>query len=95
MLNFGVWGPGPTNRSKFINWNRAFERKVKELGGQKWLYAHTYYTEKEFDEIYDKKSYEALRTKYFVSSPFLVFLRILKEQSVIILFTYNIGVTPA
>jgi FAD/FMN-containing dehydrogenase len=45
MLNFGVWGPGPKRRDEFVEWNRTFERKVHELGGQKWLYAHAYYTE--------------------------------------------------
>ena len=64
MLNFGIWGPGPKNRRKFIEWNRDFERTVAKFGGQKALYAHTYYTEQEFDEIYDRKSYDALREKY-------------------------------
>ncbi|KAN0106241.1 FAD-binding domain containing protein [Hyaloscypha variabilis] len=64
MLNFGVWGPGPTKRDEFVAWNRAFERKVHELGGQKWLYAHTYYSEQEFDDIYNRKEYDALREKY-------------------------------
>ena len=58
MLNFGVWGPGPTNRKDFIAWNRAFEKKVHAVGGQKWLYAHTYYTEEEFNEIYDREKYD-------------------------------------
>lgn len=64
MLNFGVWGPGPTDRKEFISWNRSFEHKVHELGGQKWLYAHTYYTESEFNEIYNTASYHELRKKY-------------------------------
>lgn len=64
MLNFGVWGPGPQKREDFIQWNRAFEKKVDALGGQKWLYAHTYYTEEEFDEIYNREQYDALREKY-------------------------------
>jgi delta24-sterol reductase len=64
MLNFGVWGPGPTKRDEFVAWNRAFEKKVHELGGQKWLYAHTYYSEEEFDEIYNRSEYDALREKY-------------------------------
>ncbi|KUJ14390.1 uncharacterized protein LY89DRAFT_752376 [Mollisia scopiformis] len=49
---------------KFVTWNRDFEQKVHELGGQKWLYAHTYYIEQEFDEIYNRKEYDALRKKY-------------------------------
>jgi delta24-sterol reductase len=64
MLNFGVWGPGPTNRSDFVSWNRSFEKKVHSLGGQKWLYAHTYYTEEEFNEIYNREKYDKLREKY-------------------------------
>lgn len=64
LLNFGVWGPGPTRREDFINWNRKFERKVRDLGGQKWLYAQAYYTEEEFYEIYSRKEYDALRSKY-------------------------------
>ncbi|EPE24478.1 FAD-binding protein [Glarea lozoyensis ATCC 20868] len=63
-LNFGVWGPGSTNRREFVYWNRAFEKKVRSLGGQKWLYAHTYYTEEEFNEIYDREEYDSLRKKY-------------------------------
>ncbi|TEY40695.1 hypothetical protein BOTCAL_0427g00080 [Botryotinia calthae] len=67
LLNFGVWGPGPNNRDAFVSWNRKFEHKVRELGGQKWLYAHAYYTEKEFDEIYNRKEYDALRAKYYAT----------------------------
>jgi hypothetical protein len=64
LLNFGIWGPGPKDRRKFAEWNRDLERKVYELGGQKWLYAHAYYTEEEFNEMYDRKTYDALRRKY-------------------------------
>lgn len=64
MLNFGVWGPGPPRRDDFVAWNRAFEQKVHALGGQKWLYAHAYYTEAEFNEIYDAEKYHQLREKY-------------------------------
>jgi delta24-sterol reductase len=67
MLNFGVWGPGLKKRDEFVKWNRAFEKKVRDLGGQKWLYAHTYYTEQEFDEIYNREIYDGLREKYYVS----------------------------
>ena len=64
MINFGVWGPGPKRRKEFVEWNREFEKKVHGLGGQKWLYAHAYYTREEFDEIYKSESYTALREKY-------------------------------
>jgi Delta24-sterol reductase len=64
MLNFGVWGPGPRNGDEFVLWNRQFERKVHEMGGLKCLYAHAYYTEEEFYEIYNRNLYDALREKY-------------------------------
>jgi delta24-sterol reductase len=63
-LNFGVWGAGSSNRREFVDWNRRFEKKVRDLGGQKWLYAHTYYTKEEFNGIYDREEYDALRRKY-------------------------------
>ena len=64
LINFGVWGPGPTNRRDFVSANRRLEQKVEALHGKKWLYAHTYYTEDEFWSIYDRKNYDALRAKY-------------------------------
>lgn len=68
LLNFGIWGPGPTNRLQFIDKNRKLEQKVGDLGGRKWLYAHTYYTEEEFWSLYDHKSYNAQREKYSATS---------------------------
>ncbi|KAF3932005.1 hypothetical protein ABW20_dc0103455 [Dactylellina cionopaga] len=67
LLNFGVWGPaGAKSKSvqSFIDMNRRLEQKVDNLGGKKWLYAQTYYTEDEFWDIYNKTEYDALRVKY-------------------------------
>lgn len=64
LLNFGVWGPGPGKRKDFIAANRNLEHKVREVNGRKWLYAHVYYSEEEFWDIYDKKEHDALRSKY-------------------------------
>jgi Delta24-sterol reductase len=64
LLNVGIWGIGPEKREDFIKANRELEDKVHELNGKKWLYAHTYYTEEEFWNIYDCEEYAALRTKY-------------------------------
>ncbi|KAL2068415.1 hypothetical protein VTL71DRAFT_16513 [Oculimacula yallundae] len=64
MLNIGLWGPGPEDHSEFIQKNRDLESKLKELGGMKWLYAHTYYSEDEFWAQFDRPWYEALRAKY-------------------------------
>lgn len=64
LMNFGIWGPMKANRREAVERNRALERKVAELGGKKWLYAHAYYTEEEFWAHYDKQSYDELREKY-------------------------------
>lgn len=69
MLNIGVWGWGPRDYGKFVTKNRALEKKLAELRGRKWLYAHTYYTEEEFWAEYDHRSqYEKLRAKYFATT---------------------------
>lgn len=69
LMNFGLWAPSrhPSDRSAFLTQNRRLERKVLDLQGKKWLYAHAYYTEDEFWSIYDKKQYDALREKYHAS----------------------------
>jgi delta24-sterol reductase len=71
-VNIGVWGIPflgtkiytRKNFNEFINLNRDIERKVQDLGGLKWLYAHNYYTEEEFWQVYDKEGYENLREKF-------------------------------
>ncbi|KFH44149.1 Delta(24)-sterol reductase-like protein [Hapsidospora chrysogenum ATCC 11550] len=64
ILNIGVWGWGPVDTDEFVAKNRALEEKLSELGGTKWLYAHTYYTSAEFWQMYDEKWYADLRAKY-------------------------------
>ncbi|KAI1455060.1 FAD-binding domain-containing protein [Annulohypoxylon moriforme] len=70
MLNIGVWGWGPKDRDAFVRANRDLERRVDELGGMKWLYAHTYYSEPEFWRAYGghRARYEALRERYRAES---------------------------
>lgn len=68
LLNIGVWGPGPSDRQKFIEVNRQVEEIVQRFNGVKWLYAHAYYTEEEFWKIYDKTAYDSLREKYHATS---------------------------
>ena len=48
--------------------NRELEHKLREFGGMKWLYAHTYYEENEFWELFDRHWYEGLRRKYNAES---------------------------
>uniref|UniRef100_A0A0B7KGQ0 Uncharacterized protein n=1 Tax=Bionectria ochroleuca TaxID=29856 RepID=A0A0B7KGQ0_BIOOC len=68
MLNIGVWGWGPRDFEAFIAKNRQLESTLKALGGRKWLYSHTYYTEEEFWAEYDRPWYQALREKYFATT---------------------------
>ena len=68
MLNIGLYGWGPSEPHNFLEANRALERKARELGSMKWLYAHTYYSEEEFWDIYDRPWYDALRAKYDATS---------------------------
>ena len=65
MLNVGVWGWGPKKPADFLAANRALEDKVRDLGGMKWLYAHTYYPEDQFWAMHGGRSwYDDLRTRY-------------------------------
>ena len=64
MLNIGLWGFGPRKYQDYITTNRALERKLHDLGGMKWLYSQTYYTEPEFWETYQREWYDVLRQKY-------------------------------
>lgn len=65
LMNFGIWGPSTArDQAGFVAQNRQLEKKVHSLGGKKWLYAHTYYPESEFWDIYNKQAYDSLREKY-------------------------------
>lgn len=67
-INVGVWGPQETDYKKFKKLNKDIEAKLMLLGGKKWMYAHTYYSEDEFWMIYDRQWYDALRKKYKATS---------------------------
>lgn len=71
LVNIGVWGPGKPpygqndeEQTRLVEDGRSLEARVRELGGWKWLYAQTFYTEQEFWSLYDKQSYDELRTRY-------------------------------
>ncbi|MCJ1336990.1 hypothetical protein MMC09_002268 [Bachmanniomyces sp. S44760] len=68
MLNVGLWGFGPNQYDKFVAKNRELELKLREFGGMKWLYAHTYYKENEFWKMFDRQWYDGLREKYNAGS---------------------------
>jgi len=64
MLNIGLWGRGARSGDAFVAQNRALEGTLARLGGRRVLYSHTYYTEKEFWDLYDREWYEDLRKRY-------------------------------
>lgn len=69
MLNVGLWGWGPEDPDQFVQANREIEERVAALGGTKWFYAHTYYSEPEFWRVYGPRAwYDALRNKYKAGS---------------------------
>jgi FAD/FMN-containing dehydrogenase len=62
-VNFGFWDTISTDKEAG-HYNRLVEAKVSELHGKKGLYSDSYYTEKEFWNIYDKHAYDVLKQKY-------------------------------
>ena len=65
MLSIGLWGYGPSDLKTFVSANKDLESKLRDLGGKKWLYAHTYYDEPDFWAQYGgRKWYDSLREKY-------------------------------
>lgn len=64
LFNIGVYGLRVRPYEKFVAANRVIEDKTRLLGGKKWFYAHSYYSEKEFWKLYDKQWYDGLRRKY-------------------------------
>ena len=51
--------------------NRLIEKKIREYPCLKLLYSDSYYSEKEFWSIYDKKAYDKLKKKYDPTKRFL------------------------
>ena len=68
VINVGVWGNQVPSRKAFLAANKNIERKLYELGGKKWFYAHSYYTKEEFWRAYDKQWYDQLRRTYKATS---------------------------
>lgn len=61
-VDFGVWGY--QRNPKSIEVNRKMDLFLKEHQGRKILWSQSYYTHDEFWEVYDKRHYQTLRTKY-------------------------------
>ncbi|CZT18431.1 related to 24-dehydrocholesterol reductase precursor [Ramularia collo-cygni] len=67
MMSIGVWGEGHTEIAKAIEWNKALECEIENCGGEKWLYAHTFYSKEKFWSMFDQQQRDELRLKYHAS----------------------------
>ncbi|HJQ08358.1 MAG TPA: FAD-binding oxidoreductase [Candidatus Saccharimonadales bacterium] len=77
VINIGVWGRYHGTYQAFVEANKQLEAKVKSFQGKKWLYAHAYYDEATFWNIYGGKQwYEKLRKKYKTESLPTVFNKV-------------------
>jgi delta24-sterol reductase len=64
VINVGIWGELKKDYQGFVAENKKMEHMLSKLGGRKVLYAHTYYSENEFWQNYDRKLYDDVRSKY-------------------------------
>jgi len=62
-INFGFWDVVKTGREDGYL-NKRIESIVEKLRGKKSLYSTSYYEEKRFWELYNKKNYDKLKRKY-------------------------------
>ncbi|HEY1675263.1 MAG TPA: FAD-binding oxidoreductase [Streptosporangiaceae bacterium] len=64
-VNFGFWGqvPLPSGRADGY-YNRLIEDEVGALGGHKSLYSTSFYTEDDFNQLYNGAAQEKLKREY-------------------------------
>lgn len=62
-FDFGFWDSVNSSHNPGY-FNRKIEKKTTDLKGFKSLYSISYYPENEFWQLYDKKKYEKLKSKY-------------------------------
>lgn len=70
LMDIGIWGQTDRYLKNPIKINRDFEKFAKEENNRKMLYAHAYYDEKEFWDVYDQKWYNRLRKRYKADNAF-------------------------
>lgn len=64
MINIGIYWGQYTPKIDIKAVTRRLEEAAIRLGGRKMLYADTYYTKEQWDEMYDSLGYEGLKRKY-------------------------------
>jgi hypothetical protein len=68
MLNCGIYGR--VSDGKGADYTQQLERKCKEVGGRKMLYAQNHYSKQSFWEIYDKDEYDRQRLQHIAAEAF-------------------------
>lgn len=70
QVNVGVYGR-PLQGKPFdpLVVNCQLENGASRLGGRKMLYAQSFYTREEFDELFDHATYESARRRYASTDP--------------------------
>ncbi|MGB8385507.1 MAG: FAD-binding protein, partial [Dermatophilaceae bacterium] len=63
-VNVGFWSTVPSTPGQPGATNRLIEKQVRNLGGHKSLYSDSFYTAKEFDELYGGSTYRELKDRY-------------------------------
>src|SRR5271166_2232836 len=62
-VNFGFWDTVPSTQPEG-HYNKKIEAKALALHGKKGLYSTAYYDEETFWQIYNRREYEVLKSKY-------------------------------
>ncbi len=62
-INFGFWDTVPSTEPEG-HYNKKIEAKALALHGKKGLYSTAYYDEETFWQIYNRRAYRALKSKY-------------------------------
>lgn len=70
LIDIGIWGQSKEYLKNTIELNQYFEDYAKKVKARKMLYAHAYYSEEEFWQIYDSTWYKKLRKKYYAEEIF-------------------------
>lgn len=68
-LNFGFWQGVPSKQPDGF-YNRKIEKCVQDLDGHKSLYSNSYYSKAKFWSIFDKHTYQTIKSKYDPNNQF-------------------------
>jgi hypothetical protein len=74
VVDVGIYGLANSNITP-IEATKFLEDKLKENGGRKMFYTHSYYNQEDLKNIYDLEKFSFIRKKYHAESVFIDFPR--------------------